>query len=110
MSRLWGSLFARREIPSEVAMRGAIRDGLCTNQVDAKFARRAVVQLTRRARGEFGNALVLEVVGERTKGDVERHARLRGEMPMTERRGEEVPGYHTKQPFDPGFSFGATEP
>ena len=38
-------------------------------------------------RGEFGNALVLEVVGERTKGDIERDACLRGEMPMMERRG-----------------------
>jgi hypothetical protein len=44
-------------------------------------------------RGELGNALVLEVVGERTKGNVERHARLSGDMPMTERRGEEVPGH-----------------
>jgi hypothetical protein len=31
-------------------------------------------------------------------------------MPMTERRGEEAPGHHTQQPFDPGFSFGAAEP
>ncbi len=91
-------------------MRSAIRNGMCTNQFDAKFVRQAVVQVTRRLRGELGNALALEVVGERTKGDVERHAFLRWEMMMTERRGEEVPGYHTKYPFDPGLPFGATEP
>ena len=91
-------------------MRKAIRDGLCANQVDAEFARLAVVQVTRRVRGEVGNALVLEAIGERTKGDVKGHTSLWGELLMAERRGEEVPGHHTQQPFNPSFPVSAAEP
>ena len=61
-------------------------------------------------RSEFGNALVLKVVGLRTKGHVKRNACLRGEMSMNERRGEEVPGQHTEQPFDSDFPVSAAEP
>ena len=68
-----------REFPSEVAILSAIRNGLCSNQVDAKFARRAVVCAARRIPGQFRNALVLEVVGERTKGHIIRNACLPGE-------------------------------
>ena len=90
------SLSVCRELESEVAMRGAICDGLCANQFDAPFTRHAVVRVTRRRLGELGNALVLEVVGKRANEDVERHACLRGDGPMTEWRGEEAPDHHTQ--------------
>lgn len=51
-------------------MRSAIRDGLCANQINAPFARHAVVQVARCRLSELGNALFLEVVGEGTSEDI----------------------------------------
>jgi hypothetical protein len=58
-------------------MRSAIRDGLRTNQLDAKCARRAVVQVARRMRGELGNAFDAHRVGTRD-GRIEITLDMRG--------------------------------
>ena len=66
---------------------------MCANQLDAPFARHAVVQVARRRFGELGNALVLEVVGERANEDVELHARDPGALAILEKERREIELY-----------------